>query len=147
MEVAEGMDLALSRAEELIDAKRTAKTVKGYKGSLVRYGRWLSLKAKRPERVETGGEWKGMPTLPLDRDLTVAFFGALTHVRPIDDSGPIDEVFGRVSKKTKTNNGHIVPGTAASYKSAMVWYTGKRGVKLDQAAMSSKRIVGHYRRL
>ena len=127
------IDSALSRAEDLIDSKRAVRTVTGYKGSLKRFGRWLDVKAKRPEKVEAAGsDWQGMPTLPLDRDLTVAFFGALTEVRSIDDAGPVDEVFGRVSKKTKTNNGHIVPGTAAAYKSAIVWYSDKRGVKLDE---------------
>ena len=114
-----------------IESNRAAITVKGYKRSILKVGKWIRLAAHRPELVESSGEWTNMPTVPLDPVLTMAFFGALAEVRDIS-VGATHPIFGKPNKKTRMNNGHVVPGTVQSYKSALVWYTNKRNFKFEE---------------
>jgi hypothetical protein len=100
-------DLVL--ANDIIAKRVRPKTIKAYASNMKIFGKWLS---------SSGGRVRadGMPELPLDKALTITFFGAL--VQPRLQTHPI---FGLPRKKVLENGGHISAATVSGYKSALVW--------------------------
>ena len=102
-------DLAL--ADDIIAKRVRPKTVRAYSTNMKIFGKWLS-------ETNSGGRvgLDGFPELPLDKGLTITFFGAL--VQPRLEAHP---VFGKPRKKVIDNGGHISAATVSGYKSALVW--------------------------
>ena len=102
-------DLAL--ADDIIAKRVRPKTVRAYSTNMKIFGKWLS-EANSGYRVGLDG----FPESPLDKGLTITFFGAL--VKPHLEAHP---VFGKPRKKVIDNGGHISAATVSGYKSALVW--------------------------
>ena len=86
---------------------------------MLKFGKWLSL---------NGGDVNadGFPDLPLDYQLTKAFFGALVKPRL-----EFDPIFGEPRKKVKENGGHVSSSTVTGFKCALVWLHEEKGEELD----------------
>ena len=112
-------DLAL--ANDIIAKRVRPKTIKAYASNMKIFGKWLA---------SSGGRVKddGMPELPLDKGLTITFFGALVQPRLLPHP-----VFGKPRKKVIENGGHISAATVSGYKSALIWLHVENKVAIEDS--------------
>ncbi len=107
---------------DMMKSKRICQTtVDAYKSKLRIMGRYFAA---------NGGlaDDDGLPQLPLDQGLTIAFFGALVQPRSVDT---IDSVFGPPSKHLIARGGHISSSHAGGYKSALAWLHSEANEEID----------------
>jgi hypothetical protein len=117
MENPESADLTL--AKEMISKRVRPRTVKSYRGCMAKFGKWLALHGGSVEST-------GLPSLPLEKGLTLTFFGALVQPRLQNDP-----IFGKPRAKVLENGGHIATSTVTGFKSALIWYHSDCNATID----------------
>jgi hypothetical protein len=116
-------DEARRLATDMIEKRVRKGTTTDYTNRLRKFAKWLATH----DAAAVGAD--GFPTLPLDKGLTITFFGAV--MKPRTDASVVHPIFGKPRLKTIENGGHVHSSTLGGYKSAIVWLYENRQMTID----------------
>ena len=128
--------VAKALADDMRENSLNPSTKRGYQSNMRMMGKWIT--AMQQGEVDD----EGFPSIPLDVETTLAFFGALIEPRTKEH-----QIFGRQrDKMLEKNSGQLSLYSVQGYRSAIRWLYGRQGAVMEKdLEVKVKQFISGYK--